>query len=129
MYVYEDDGRLAGLVRVERESVRDEWTIVELDAVGMADAGDIRYRLVQQLLREGAKRAAARFHVACADADGNVELLMQAGFIRFGEETILARPGTVPMPEPWTDEMAAGGPDPARRPSSTRCRCRACTPR
>ena len=56
MYVYEEDGRIAGLVRVERESVRDEWTIVELDAVGMADAGDIRYRLVQQLLREGAKR-------------------------------------------------------------------------
>ncbi len=107
MYVYEEDGRLAGLVRVERESARDEWTIVELDAVGMANAGDIRYRLVQQLLREGAKRAAARFHVACADADGNVELLMQAGFIRFGEEMILARPGTVPMPEPWTDDMAA----------------------
>jgi hypothetical protein len=107
MYVYEDDGRLAGLVRVERESARDEWTIVELDAVGMANAGDIRYRLVQQLLREGAKRAAARFHVACADTDGNVELLMQAGFIRFGEEIILARPSTAPMPEPWTDKMAA----------------------
>ena len=59
---------------------------------GMADAGDIRYRLVQQLLREGAKRGAARFHVACADADGNVELLMQAGFIRYGEEQILSAP-------------------------------------
>ena len=86
MFVYEEEGRIAGLVRVEREAVRDEWTIVELDAVGMGDAGDIRYRLVQQLLREGAKRAAARFHVACADADGNVELLMQAGFMRYGEE-------------------------------------------
>ena len=32
LYVYEDDGRLAGLLRVERESQRDEWTIVELDA-------------------------------------------------------------------------------------------------
>jgi hypothetical protein len=80
---------------------------VELDAVGMANAGDIRYRLVQQLLREGAKRAAARFHVACADTDGNVELLMQAGFIRFGEELILARPATTPLPKPWTDERAA----------------------
>ena len=29
---------------------------VELDGVGFADAGDIRYRLVQQLMREGAKR-------------------------------------------------------------------------
>ena len=107
MYVYEEDGRLAGLVRVERESNRDEWTIVELDAVGMADAGDIRYRLVQQLLREGAKRAAARFHVACADANGNVELLMQAGFIRFGEERILARPAKVKTPPVWSDEQAA----------------------
>jgi hypothetical protein len=107
MYVYEQDGRIAGLVRVERESVRDEWTIVELDAVGMADAGDIRYRLVQQLLREGAKRAAARFHVACADKDGNVELLMQAGFMRYGEEQILARPGGKPLPGPWSEKRAA----------------------
>ena len=107
MYVYEDEGRLAGLLRVERETTRDEWTIVELDAVGMANAGDIRYRLVQQLLREGAKRAAARFHVACADADGNVELLMQAGFIRFGEELILARPAKPALPKPWNDERAA----------------------
>lgn len=107
MYVYEEDGRIAGLVRVERESVRDEWTIVELDAVGMADAGDIRYRLVQQLLREGAKRGAARFHVACADRDGNVELLMQAGFIRYGDEQILARPPDRPLPGPWTEKRAA----------------------
>jgi hypothetical protein len=75
--LYEEEG-IAGLVRVEREAVRDEWTIVELDAVGMANAGDIRYRLVQQLLREGAKRAAARFHVpvltptmSSADAAGS----------------------------------------------------------
>jgi hypothetical protein len=107
MYVYEEDGRIAGLVRVERESVRDEWTIVELDAVGMANAGDIRYRLVQQVLREGAKRAAARFHVACADADGNVELLMQAGFMRYGEERVMSRPMDQALPEPWSDERAA----------------------
>jgi hypothetical protein len=108
MFVYEDDGRIAGLVRVERESVRDEWTIVELDAVGMANAGDIRYRLVQQLLREGAKRGAARFHVACADADGNVELLMQAGFMRYGEERVLARSADQALPEPWSEDRAAG---------------------
>ena len=99
MFVYEEAGRIAGLVRVERESVRDEWTIVELDAVGMANAGEIRYRLVQQLLREGAKRAAARFHVACADADGNVELLMQAGFMRYGEERVLFRATGQELPE------------------------------
>lgn len=106
MYVYEDQGHIAGLVRVEREAVRDEWTIVELDAVGMANAGDIRYRLVQLLLREGAKRGAARFHVACADADDNVELLMQAGFMRYGEERILFRPDDRPLPAPWTEKRA-----------------------
>ena len=107
MYVYEQEGRIAGLVRVERETSRDEWTIVELDAVGMTDAGDIRYRLVQQLLREGSKRGAARFHVACADVDGNVEMLMQAGFIRYGEEGIMFRAGRSALPAPWTDEAAA----------------------
>jgi len=104
MYVYEDQGHIAGLVRVEREAVRDEWTIVELDAVGMANAGDIRFRLVQLLLREGAKRGAARFHVACADADDNVELLMQAGFMRYGEERILFRSDEQPLPSPWAEK-------------------------
>jgi hypothetical protein len=107
LYVYEDQGHIAGLVRVERESVRDEWTIVELDAVGIANAGDIRYRLVQLLLREGAKRGAARFHVACADADDNVELLMQAGFMRYGEEHILFRPDARDLPSPWTEKRAS----------------------
>ena len=120
MFVYEEEGRIAGLVRVEREAVRDEWTIVELDAVGMANAGEIRYRLVQQLLREGAKRAAARFHVACADADGNVELLMQAGFMRYGEERVLFRPADGALPEPWSDERAARLRDPADDRRSTR---------
>ena len=106
MYVYEEGRRIAGLIRVEREASRDEWTIVELDAVGMADAGDIRYRLVNQLLREGAKRGAARFHVACADHDGNVELLMQAGFMRYGEERILFRKAAEPLPTPWADKAA-----------------------
>ena len=122
MFVYEEEGRIAGLVRVEREAVRDEWTIVELDAVGMANAGEIRYRLVQQLLREGAKRAAARFHVACADADGNVELLMQAGFMRYGEEQVLFRAANAALPEPWSDDRAAGVRDPADDRRSTRCR-------
>ncbi len=106
LYVYETEGRLAGLLRVERESQRDEWTIVELDAIGMAEAGDIRFRLVQHLLRDGAKRGAVRFHVACADADGNVDLFMQAGFARYGDELILVRPETAALPAPWTDEQA-----------------------
>jgi hypothetical protein len=108
LFVYEDDGRLAGLIRVERETFRDEWTIVELDAVGNGYAGDVRFRLVQHLLRDGAKRGAARFHVACADADGNVELFMQAGFARYGDEIVLFRPSTTALPEATSDADAAG---------------------
>src|SRR3954453_22665490 len=61
LYVYEEDGRLAGLLRVERETHRDEWTIVELDAIGSQDAGDTRFRLIQHLLRDAARRGAMRF--------------------------------------------------------------------
>ena len=97
--LYDEGGRLSGLARVERDATRDEWTIVELDAVGRDAAGDIRYRLVQHLLRDGSRRGAHRFHVACADADGNVELFMQAGFVRYGEETILYRDPHHRVPE------------------------------
>jgi hypothetical protein len=120
LFVYEADRHVAGLVRVERENWRDDWTIVELDAIGQAEAagpparaagtsrpGEIRFRLVQQILREGQKRGAARFHVACADADDNVELFMQAGFMRYGEERVLYRPPDQPLPAPWS-EAAAG---------------------
>ncbi len=113
LFVYEVDRHLAGLVRVERENWRDDWTIVELDAIGPQAAGgpsrpgEIRFRLVQQILREGQKRGAARFHVACADADDNVELFMQAGFARYGEERVLYRPPDQPLPRPWTEEAAA----------------------
>jgi hypothetical protein len=113
LFVYESDRHVAGLVRVERENWRDDWTIVELDAIGPSEAGgpsrpgEIRFRLVQQILREGQKRGAARFHVACADADDNVELFMQAGFVRYGEERVLYRPPDQPLPAPWTEKAAA----------------------
>ncbi len=106
LYVFERDGHIAGLLRVERESQRDEWTVVELDAVGGLDAGDVRFRLVQHLLRDGAKRGAVRFHVACADADDNVELFMQAGFARYGEECVLFRSPGQPLPATITDDAA-----------------------
>ena len=106
LYVYEDQRGLAGLLRAERDAQRDEWTIVELDAVGLADAGDIRFRLVQHLLRDGAKRGAMRFHVACADMGGNVELFMQAGFMRYGEEWVLLRPPDAALPPPLVEERA-----------------------
>ena len=107
LYVYEDDRGLAGLLRAERDPQRDEWTIVELDAIGLADAGDIRFRLVQHLLRDGAKRGAVRFHVACADVGGNVELFMQAGFARYGEEWILLRDESEPLPPPMDEAASA----------------------
>jgi hypothetical protein len=107
MYVYDRGGHVAGLMRVERESSRDEWTVVELDAVGDMDAGDVRFRLVQHLLRDGAKRGAERFHVACADADDNVELFMQAGFVRYGDEQLLYRDPKSPLPAAMGDEEAA----------------------
>jgi hypothetical protein len=112
LFVYESDRHVAGLVRVERENWRDDWTIVELDAIGptgpaaRSGPGEIRFRLVQQILREGQKRGAARFHVACADADDNVELFMQAGFVRYGEERVLYRPPDEALPEPWTEKAA-----------------------
>jgi hypothetical protein len=116
LFVYESDRHIAGLVRVERENWRDDWTIVELDAIGVANPagrspggpGEIRYRLVQQVLREGQKRGAVRFHVACADEDDNVELFMQHGFARYGEERVLYRPPDPPLPHLMSDEAAAG---------------------
>jgi len=106
LLVYEVDRRVAGLVRVERENHRDDWTFVELDAIGARESGEIRYRLVQQVLREGQKRGAARFHVACADADDIVELFMQAGFARYGEERILYRPPDQELPQQWPEPAA-----------------------
>jgi hypothetical protein len=108
LFVYEDEHRLSGLLRVEREGARDEWTIVELDAIGSGDSGDTRFRLVQHLLRDGAKRGALRFHVACSDDQGTVELFMQAGFARYGEEMLMFRGIERPLPVPWPEERVRG---------------------
>jgi hypothetical protein len=106
LFVYEDERRLSGLLRVERDGSRDEMTIVELDAIGSGDSGDTRFRMVQHLLRDGAKRGAIRFHVACADGQGNVELFMQAGFARYGQEMLMFRRPGDPLPRPWTEDRA-----------------------
>ena len=110
LFVYEDERRISGLLRVERDASRDEWTIVELDAIGSGDSGDTRFRLVQHLLRDGAKRGAVRFHVACSDGQGNPELFMQAGFARYGQEWLFFRGTDKPLPQAWSDEQtrAAG---------------------
>jgi len=110
LFVHEDEGRISGLLRVERDASRDEWTIVELDAIGAGDSGETRYRLVQHLIRDGAKRGAIRFHVACSDGQGNPELFMQAGFARYGQEMLLFRGIDKPLPQPWSEDRtrAAG---------------------
>lgn len=120
LYVYEEANRLAGLARVERDSQRDEWTIVELDAVGFMEAGDIRLRLVQHLLRDGARRGVARVHVACADEGGNVALFMQAGFVSYSQERILYRSPDQPLP--------SGINTAARRPGGAFAGLRPATP-
>lgn len=108
LYVYEERGHVVGLARVERDGLRDEWTIVELDAVDNLEAADIRFRLVQHLLKDAGKRGALRFHVACADVGGNVELFMQAGFARYGEERILYRSADHPPVQVMPPNEAAG---------------------
>ena len=106
LFVYEDDRRISGLLRVERDTSRDEWTIVELDAIGSGDSGDTRFRLVQHLIRDGARRGAIRFHVACSDRQGNPELFMQSGFARYGQERLMFRSNDLTLPMPWSDEQA-----------------------
>jgi hypothetical protein len=103
LFVYEDEHRISGLLRVERDSSREEMTIVELDAIGSGESGDIRFRLVQHLMRDAAKLGAIRFHVACADGQGNVELFMQAGFARYGQEQLLFREPAAPLPATWPE--------------------------
>jgi hypothetical protein len=109
LFVYEDERRISGLLRVERDTSRDEWTIVELDAIGSGDSGDTRFRLVQHLIRDGARRGAIRFHVACSDRQGNPELFMQAGFARYGQELLMFRSTDKPLPAPWSDDQARAG--------------------
>ena len=110
MFVYEERGHVRGLARVEHEGLRDEWTIVELDAIDVGLAGDVRYRLIQRLLRDASKRGGLRFHVACSDDGDNVELFMQAGFMRYGEESLLYRsPDNPPTPSVSAQEAARRG--------------------
>jgi hypothetical protein len=44
--------------------------------------------------------------VACADVQGNVELFMQAGFARYGQELLLFRGAGMKLPQAWPDEKA-----------------------
>jgi hypothetical protein len=103
LFVYEDERRVSGLLRVERDASRDEMTIVELDAIGSGESGDIRFRLLQHLIRDAARLGAIRFHVACSDGQGNVELFMQAGFARYGQEQLMFREPGSGLPPTWPE--------------------------
>src|SRR3972149_5047322 len=70
LYVHAADRTVTGLARLELEP-NDEATIVELDAIGAGNAGDIRFRLVEPVLRDGARRGGVGFHGACPGALGN----------------------------------------------------------
>ena len=117
LFVYEADRHVAGLVRVERESWRDDWTIVELDAIGGARPTARARSASGSCSRSCARARSAARRASTSPAptrDGNVELFMQAGFARYGEERVLYRPPDQPLPKPWTDAAAtAAGIRPA----------------
>ena len=77
-------------------------------------------RLIQRLLRDASKRGGIRFHVACADDGDNVELFMQAGFMRYGEEILLYRPPDQPPVATSPRAEARDSGHPARPCRSTR---------
>ena len=94
IWVHEYDGALDGLARVERDD--HEWSLVELSAQGDS-AGDVRHALLSVVVREAAKQRAERIYAACADRDGNRDLLMAGAFQPYALETLLLRPAT-PQP-------------------------------
>ena len=109
LFVYEEDGRLAGLVRVEREigprRVDDRRA---RRGSGSSDAGDIRFRLVQQLLREGAeaRRGPASTSPAPTRTTTSSCSCRPASCATARRPSCTA-PADRPLPEPWTDERAA----------------------
>ena len=102
--------------------MRDEWTIVELDAIDSGVAGDVRYppHPAPAERRQQARRPRASMSPAPTTCD-NVELFMQAGFVRYGEEMLLYRAPDQPLPEPMST-LRPGEPASARRSRSTRSR-------
>ena len=95
----------------------------------MANAGDIRFRLVQQLLREGAKRGRGPVPRRLRRR-GRQRRAADAGRLH------ALRRGAGPVPADRSTRCPSRGPTSAppaagsgRRPRSTRCRSPGCTPR
>ena len=97
--------------------MRSGWPTPATSATGSSSSSCARAR----------SAAAARFHVACADADGNVELLMQAGFMRYGEEQVLVPAGRHGPARAVVRRARRRLPASGRRRRSTRCRWPGCT--
>jgi hypothetical protein len=90
--VAESDGELVGSCRAIEEPRRDDWAIIELDAVEGPMAAEIRYTLLRALIAEGEQRDVARFHAACSDVPDNLVLFGQVGFVAYAQEEIFYRP-------------------------------------
>ena len=123
MYVYEEAGRLSrpdpGRARLRPRRVDDRRARRDRLAARPATSAS---GSCNQVLREAAKRGPWRLHVACADQDGNVELFMQAGFARYGDERILHRDGDQDAARDVDRRAGAGLPASGRRRRSTPCR-------
>jgi len=112
--VAEADGRLVGSCRASEEPHRDDWVIIELDAVEGPMAAEVRWALLQALIEEGAKKNVARYHVACSDVRENLELLGQATFVAYAQEEILYLPPVTERgPAGWLRRVL-GRPRPPR---------------
>jgi len=90
--VAEADGELVGSCRAIEEPRREDWVITELDAADGPMAGEVRYSLLNALLKEGAGHNVARFHAACSDVPENLVLFGQLGFMAYAQEEIFYRP-------------------------------------
>jgi hypothetical protein len=100
--VAERGGRLMGSCRAIEEPHRDDWVIIELDAVDGPEAAEVRFALLGHVVSEGSQRGVARFHAACADVRENLELFGQAGFMAYAQEEILYRePEPMHGPRSW----------------------------
>ncbi|HSM38432.1 MAG TPA: hypothetical protein VK838_03800 [Candidatus Limnocylindrales bacterium] len=100
--VAEADGELVGSCRAIEEPRREDWVITELDAAEGPMAGEIRWALLNALLKEAAGHNVARFHAACSDVPDNMELFGQAGFMAYAQEEIHYRPpDRSPGPASW----------------------------
>src|SRR5918999_957714 len=117
--VAEEDGTLVGSCRAIEEPRRDDWMIIELDAVDGPMAAEVRWELLQALIAAGAERDVARFHAACADVRENLVLFGQSSFMAYAQEEILYRaPEPARGPRSWLRSLVGLNGRRDRRPAA-----------